>query len=230
MRRVLLSTAVVAVLAVPATANAAVRHVVRGAGWGHGIGMSQYGAYGYAREGAGYRKILAHYYSGTRLVQAAQRSVRVLLQPDDAYIRVRGATSAGGKRLSPSKTYVARPSAGGIALFGPSGRRVGRFSGRLRLERPGGTPAARPGAQRRERRALPGCHRGARRRRAGRDQRALGGRLHARGRGRRDALLLADGGAQGPGGDGAQLRPRHAQDGRPRSTSTRTPARRCTAA
>ena len=26
-----------------------------------------------------------------------------------------------------------------MALFGPSGRRVGRFSGRLRLERPGGT-------------------------------------------------------------------------------------------
>ena len=63
MRRVLLSTAVVAVLAVPATANAAVRHVIRGAGWGHGIGMSQYGAYGYAREGTGYRAILAHYYT-----------------------------------------------------------------------------------------------------------------------------------------------------------------------
>ena len=138
MRRALLSTAVVAVLAVPATANAAVRHVIRGAGWGHGIGMSQYGALGYAREGAGYRGILSHYYTGTRLVQAAQSSVRVLLQPDDRYIRVSGATLGGGKRLNPAKTYVARPSAGGVALFGPSGKRVGRFSGRLRLERPGG--------------------------------------------------------------------------------------------
>ena len=54
--------------------------------------MSQYGAYGYAQEGSGYRAILSHYYTGTRLMQAAQRSVRVLLQPDDPYIRVRGAT------------------------------------------------------------------------------------------------------------------------------------------
>ena len=48
--------------AVPSTAGAAVRHVFRGAGFGHGIGMSQYGAYGYALEGAKYQGILAHYY------------------------------------------------------------------------------------------------------------------------------------------------------------------------
>ncbi len=137
MRRLLLSTVVLAVLAVPASANAATRHVVRGAGWGHGIGMSQYGAYGYALEGTGYRAILRHYYSQTRLTQAAQRSVRVLLQPDDPYIRVRGATRADGRALKPSKTYIARPSGGGIALFGPSGKRIGRFSSRLRIERPG---------------------------------------------------------------------------------------------
>ena len=33
---------------------------LRGAGWGHGIGMSQYGAYGYAKRGTGYRAILSH--------------------------------------------------------------------------------------------------------------------------------------------------------------------------
>ena len=63
--------------------------------------------------------------------------MRVLLQPDDPYIRVRGATRADGKTLKPSKTYIARPSGGGIALFGPSGKRIARFSSRLRLERPG---------------------------------------------------------------------------------------------
>ena len=36
-----------------ATADAAVRHVIRGAGFGHGIGMSQYGAYGFALQGSG---------------------------------------------------------------------------------------------------------------------------------------------------------------------------------
>src|SRR5690242_20763519 len=40
-------------VAVPA-ADAATRQIIRGAGFGHGIGMSQYGAYGYARHGVGY--------------------------------------------------------------------------------------------------------------------------------------------------------------------------------
>ena len=39
-----------------------------GHGWGHGVGMSQYGAYGYAQHGSTYRQILAHYYPGTALV------------------------------------------------------------------------------------------------------------------------------------------------------------------
>ncbi|HEU0024122.1 MAG TPA: SpoIID/LytB domain-containing protein [Thermoleophilaceae bacterium] len=99
--------------------------------------MSQYGAYGYALEGTGYRRILAHYYKGTRLATASQRPVRVLLQPDDPYIRVRGATRAGGRRLNPAKTYIARPSGGGIGLYGPSGKRVTRFFSPFRMERPG---------------------------------------------------------------------------------------------
>ena len=37
-----------------------------GAGFGHGAGLSQYGAYGLAQKGAGYRRILAHYYRGDR--------------------------------------------------------------------------------------------------------------------------------------------------------------------
>lgn len=36
-------------------------------GYGHGVGMSQQGANLLAREGAGYREILAHYYPGTTL-------------------------------------------------------------------------------------------------------------------------------------------------------------------
>ena len=77
MRRLLLLTALLT-LAVPATADAATRWVVKGGGWGHGLGMSQYGAYGQALEGRGYRKIVLHYYRHTQLGQAAGR-VRVLL-------------------------------------------------------------------------------------------------------------------------------------------------------
>ena len=36
-------------------------------GYGHGVGMSQYGALGMAKEGYTYDKILKHYYQGTEI-------------------------------------------------------------------------------------------------------------------------------------------------------------------
>ena len=59
-----------------ATAGAAT-FVVTGHGWGHGVGMSQYGAYGYAQHGVGYEKIVAHYFPGTELGDAPVSKVRV---------------------------------------------------------------------------------------------------------------------------------------------------------
>ena len=54
--------------------------VIDGAGDGHGVGMSQEGALGYAEHGASYEQILAHYYTGTALGQApAGRMVKVLV-------------------------------------------------------------------------------------------------------------------------------------------------------
>jgi stage II sporulation protein D len=38
-----------------------------GRGSGHGAGLCQWGAAGFAREGKGYREILAHYYPGTEI-------------------------------------------------------------------------------------------------------------------------------------------------------------------
>lgn len=38
-------------------------------GYGHGVGMSQYGAHGMAKEGYSYKEILSHYYVGTDLVK-----------------------------------------------------------------------------------------------------------------------------------------------------------------
>ncbi len=52
---------------------------VSGHGWGHGLGMSQWGAYGYAKHGWSYDRILAHYYTGTTLGPAPVTTVRVLL-------------------------------------------------------------------------------------------------------------------------------------------------------
>ena len=50
-----------------------------GHGWGHGIGMSQYGAWGYALHGWSYQQILSHYYPGTTIGPAQTNLVRVLL-------------------------------------------------------------------------------------------------------------------------------------------------------
>jgi stage II sporulation protein D len=65
--------------AAPPPEQATLRFLVSGHGWGHGVGMSQYGAYGYAQRGFTYQQILAHYYPGTALGSASVKSVRVLL-------------------------------------------------------------------------------------------------------------------------------------------------------
>ena len=41
--------------------------VISGHGYGHGVGMGQWGAYGMAKAGATYDKILSFYYPGTQL-------------------------------------------------------------------------------------------------------------------------------------------------------------------
>jgi SpoIID/LytB domain protein len=62
------------------TAAATSTLVIDGAGYGHGVGMSQEGALGYAQHGYGYAAILAHYYTGTALGSVpANTTVRVLL-------------------------------------------------------------------------------------------------------------------------------------------------------
>ena len=54
--------------------------VIEGAGFGHGVGMSQYGALGFAVHGYSDTQILAHYYTGTAIGQApAGHMVHVLV-------------------------------------------------------------------------------------------------------------------------------------------------------
>jgi SpoIID/LytB domain protein len=62
----------------PATVSATA-FLVNGRGWGHGVGMSQYGALGFAQQGVGFEEILAHYYPGTTLGPAKVAAMRVLL-------------------------------------------------------------------------------------------------------------------------------------------------------
>lgn len=44
--------------------------VFTGRGWGHGVGMCQVGALGYAKQGKDYRYILQHYYTGVQITKS----------------------------------------------------------------------------------------------------------------------------------------------------------------
>jgi SpoIID/LytB domain protein len=62
----------------PATLSATT-FLVSGHGWGHGIGLSQWGAYGYAQHGWGYKQIVLHYFHGTAIGTAPVTTLRVLV-------------------------------------------------------------------------------------------------------------------------------------------------------
>jgi stage II sporulation protein D len=49
------------------SATPAMRLVAEGRGYGHGVGMSQWGAYGLALRGKSHEDILRHYYRGAVL-------------------------------------------------------------------------------------------------------------------------------------------------------------------
>jgi SpoIID/LytB domain protein len=134
MRRLMLLT-LAAVLVVAAPADAAKkRFTIRGAGFGHGVGLSQYGAYGYALHGATYDGILAHYYTGTALgATDPAQVVRVLIQSTGT-ATFSGAARAGSRKLNPAKTYRAsRYGATQVALYGPRGGRLGVYSAPLQV-------------------------------------------------------------------------------------------------
>ena len=77
--------------------------VVSGRGWGHGVGMAQWGANGFARKGMSYDRILAHYYRGTTIDRAPVTKVRVLL-------------ASGKKKLTISSAapFSVRPQSGQV--------------------------------------------------------------------------------------------------------------------
>jgi stage II sporulation protein D len=109
-------------LALPAHADAG--WVAKGRGFGHGTGMSQYGALGMAEDGRSYREILKHYYTGIDIDKARERNVRVLIAPGLSSIGVRGATKACGKNLNPGETYSFRLESGNVSLRRPNGSQL----------------------------------------------------------------------------------------------------------
>jgi stage II sporulation protein D len=64
---------------------------VSGRGWGHGVGMSQYGALGYAQDGWTYDQILGHFYTGAELGPSPVARVRVLVAESRPSLKIRSA-------------------------------------------------------------------------------------------------------------------------------------------
>jgi SpoIID/LytB domain protein len=118
-RLVVAAAVVLAGLTVSSPAAAAEEPTVtiKGRGFGHGIGMSQYGAYGRAAHGATSTEILQHYYSGTEVPAVAMPPyVRVGVLHNQGSIAVSSlaATVGGG-----SVTFKVKETRGVIATTTP---------------------------------------------------------------------------------------------------------------
>jgi stage II sporulation protein D len=94
--------------------------VLTGHGWGHGVGMSQWGAFGQARAGRSYRQILGHYYRGTTLGRADAARVRVLV-------------ATGKRRLAVTSAVPFRVHAAGETFRLKAGRVVVSPKGTIRV-------------------------------------------------------------------------------------------------
>ena len=197
----------------------AARWVVKGRGWGHGVGMSQYGAYGFAKHGRGYKQILHHYYrkdarsgtpGGDKIRACSAR------RPDSVGFSGADAPAASG---SDGKRLPFSGRAGRRSCAAP--RRPDRACG------PRAAPAA--GRSGSGARALP--------RQAERQARAAslhainrsGSRHTSRAWSRTRSRPRGRGGAARAGGGRALVRARDQRDGTA-STSTTTPAARSTTA
>ena len=114
-----------------------------GAGFGHGLGLSQWGAYGLAKQGWGSTKILKHFYSGTRvdgegsppknlrigLVQGKD-SVRLEAEAGPVEIRLGDAETGSKVATIPSgETWKVRAAGNEYRIVDATGHTVDRVGG-----------------------------------------------------------------------------------------------------
>ncbi len=129
-----------AVLIVPCGAGEALAlqetYVFNGSGWGHGVGMCQYGTRGMAAAGYGYSQILTYYYQGTQVSGwSCPSSIRVGLLEGQAAIQLvaesgsfsfytRSSSIAGGVMVPGETWTVAADEQGRFYLLRPDGTRL----------------------------------------------------------------------------------------------------------
>lgn len=90
---------------------------VVGRGWGHGVGMSQWGAEGMARRGEDFRAILRHYYTGVRIGRVDPgRAISVGVDWGRSEV-----ATWGSFRIQDGKGRIVVPEALGTWRFRPAG-------------------------------------------------------------------------------------------------------------
>jgi stage II sporulation protein D len=115
MRRLALPAAILIALASAAGASASPVFVLKGHGWGHGVGLSQYGALGRAAGGQDYKQILGFYYDGTNVGQTSQTKIRVLLKSGLSSLTLRSSEDfkVGDKTLARFVDWKVVPTSDG---------------------------------------------------------------------------------------------------------------------
>lgn len=103
--------------------------IVEGRGWGHAVGMSQWGAYGMAEAGASYEEILTHYYTD---VQIGERDTHESIDVGIDWSRTQ-VTARGAFRLIDGRGRALTDEAIGTWRFAWLGE------DRLAIDPPGGT-------------------------------------------------------------------------------------------
>src|SRR5690606_27943327 len=123
-----------------------------GSGWGHGLGMSQYGAYAMAQEGKSVEDILTHYYTDTSVEdlafptgKAKKQQLKVQVIGPSPYARrasdnrttVPVTVRGGGWALRDKDGVVTKSSSGDTVTFKiASGKKIAAYVGQ------GPTPVA----------------------------------------------------------------------------------------
>lgn len=101
-----------------------------GEGWGHGVGMSQWGARIFADEGADHAEILAHYYAGAESTVApelvpSEVIVGLMTERREVDVAISGPASLRVNGVPygslPEGEWTMRWSASGVALIGQPG-------------------------------------------------------------------------------------------------------------
>lgn len=111
-----------------------------GRGWGHGVGMCQYGAYGQAKAGKKYNEILAYYYRGTKISKVnTSVALKVEVSNNQSTVKI---TASGGFDIYNSDKKIATSSANKVwsvtqtsdekfRLKDPDSDTIGTYSGSI---------------------------------------------------------------------------------------------------